>query len=64
MSRKIGSHLTYEERCQISVLLKRGESCRGIGKLIGVSHSTIVKELKRNRSEQGYIGTTAQFSGD
>ncbi len=51
MNRRISRHLTHEERCQISVLLKSGKSYRDIGKLLGVHHSTIVRELQR--SQQG-----------
>ncbi len=54
MPLKKGSHLTYEERCQIYALLKSGKSIRGIGKLLGRSHSTIIREVKRNSGGRGY----------
>lgn len=54
MPRNRGSHLTYEERCQIYALLKRGISRRGIAQDLKVSHSTIVRELKRNKGKSGY----------
>lgn len=54
MPPKKGSHLTYEERCQIYALLKSGKSIRGIGKLLGRSHSTIIREVKRNSGGRGY----------
>lgn len=49
-----GSHLTYEDRCQIYALLKRGLSQRSIAREIGVHHSVIGKELARNTGGRGY----------
>jgi len=51
---KKGSHLTYEERCQIYALLKSGKSMREIGKLLGRSHSTIIREVQQNSGGRGY----------
>ena len=42
------NHLTLEERCQIFILLKSGESRRKIAKLLEKSHTTIVREIQRN----------------
>lgn len=52
--------LTYEQRCQIEVLKKRGLSQTEIGKTIGVNQSTISRELRRNRGERGYRCKQAQ----
>ena len=46
--------LTYEQRCQICVLNKRGDSQRQIALLVGVNQSTISRELKRNAGQRGY----------
>jgi len=52
--------LTYEQRCQISVLNKSNYSQRKIGKMIGVNQSTISRELKRNAGNRGYRHKQAQ----
>ena len=54
MSRKNGSNLTYGERCQINTLLKSGKSKRAIGRTLGVTHSTVVREIQRNSENTGY----------
>lgn len=54
MSRKRNSHLTYSERCHIQAYLKSGKSNREIAKLLGCSHTTINKEIRRNKGERGY----------
>jgi IS30 family transposase len=48
------SRLTYEQRCQIYALKKRGNSHRAIARDLGVAPSTIDREVKRNRGEKGY----------
>jgi len=48
------NQLTYEQRCQIYTLKKRGDSQRTIAKEIGVSQSTISRELLRNSGDRGY----------
>jgi IS30 family transposase len=52
--------LTYEQRCQISVLIKSGLSQREIGAAVDVSQSTISRELTRNTGERGYRHKQAQ----
>jgi len=52
--------LTYEQRCQISVLKKRDFSQRNIAKAVGVSQSTVSRELSRNTGERGYRHKQAQ----
>ncbi len=45
------NHLNTLERIHIEVLLKMGYSNRKIAKELNRHHSTIVRELKRNRQE-------------
>ena len=47
-------HLTYEQRCQIFVLIERGDSVTKIANIIRVNKSTVSRELKRNRGNGGY----------
>jgi transposase, IS30 family len=60
MAYKPGSHLTYELRCQIFAYLKSGFSKRKIARLLGCSHSTIVREVQRNGDQGGYRIQRAQ----
>ena len=53
-------HLTYEQRCQIYTLCKRGESQREIAAEIGCSASSVSRELKRNSGGRGYRFKQAQ----
>ena len=46
------THLTYEQRCQIFVLIESGDSITKIARVIRVHRSTISREIKRN-AEQG-----------
>ena len=52
--------LAYEQRCQIYSLKKSGLSQRMIAKNIGVSQSTVSRELARNTGERGYRYKQAQ----
>lgn len=54
MSRKRYSHLTYEERCHIQAYLKSEKSIREISRLLGCSHTTIIREIKRNGGKEAY----------
>lgn len=54
------NQLAYEQRCQISVLIKSGMSQRAIASAIGVSQSTVSRELARNTGERGYRHKQAQ----
>lgn len=56
--------LTYEQRCQISALKKRGSSQREIAAIIGTSQSTISRELMRNTGQKGYRYKQAQSKSD
>lgn len=48
------THLTREQRYQIYVLKKTGHIQSEIAKVIGVSESTISRELSRNKGLRGY----------
>ena len=46
--------LSYEQRCEIYALLKAGLNQTKIAKIVGVSKSTISREMKRNTGLKGY----------
>jgi IS30 family transposase len=46
--------LTYEQRCQIEALKKSGISQQAIAGIIGVSQSSVSRELSRNTGLRGY----------
>lgn len=48
------SHLTYEERCQISTYLQNGFLRSDIAMLLGRDPSVISREVKRNSGLRGY----------
>lgn len=52
--------LTYEQRCQIEVLKKRGMSQSEIADAVDVHQSTISRELARNTGQRGYRHKQAQ----
>lgn len=52
--------LTYEQRCQISALMKSGCSQRKIAMTIGTTQSTVSRELGRNTGARGYRHKQAQ----
>ncbi|CAK0762906.1 transposase [Gammaproteobacteria bacterium] len=54
------THLTRDERCQISILKKAGNTLGGIADLLGRNKSTISRELARNGTDLGYQPVTAQ----
>jgi IS30 family transposase len=45
-------HLTRDQRCQIDILLKRGDSKVQIAKILGVHPSTICREIKKNSAKK------------
>ncbi len=47
-------YLTYEQRCQIFALLKRRISQSQIALILGVTQSTISREIQRNCGKRGY----------
>ncbi|GAC1591720.1 MAG: IS30-like element IS1655 family transposase [Sphingomicrobium sp.] len=53
-------HLNREQRYQIEVLHRAGLSRRSIARQLGVSDSTIVRELQRNSRCTGYAAGCAQ----
>ena len=46
--------VTYEDRCQIYALSKCGTGQESIASFLGVSQSTVSRELRRNRGQRGY----------
>jgi transposase, IS30 family len=52
--------LTYEQRCQIEALIKTGLCQREIARVVGISQSTISREIKRNKGLRGYRFGQAQ----
>lgn len=44
------SHLTKQTRIQLGILLRAGVSLRGAAKLLGVHHSSLSGELRRNKA--------------
>ena len=48
------SQLTSEQRSQIFVLLQKQMQKKVIAQLVGISQSTLSRELKRNMTEQGH----------
>ena len=56
------THLTPDERCQIEVLLRRGDSNHEIGRLLGRPASTIRREIARNTGLRGYRKRQAQLA--
>ncbi|VHO05152.1 helix-turn-helix domain-containing protein [Candidatus Rhabdochlamydia sp. T3358] len=53
-------HLTYDQRCQIYILKARGDTSSSIATMLKVHHSTIYRELKRNKGQRGYRHQQAQ----
>jgi IS30 family transposase len=53
-------HLTYEDRCQIHALKKRGFSLSDFAWDIAVHRSSISRELRRNSGATGYYYHWAQ----
>lgn len=52
--------LTEGQRYQISVLREDNSSCSEIGKRVGVSKSTVSREVRRNGTAGGYSAAEAQ----
>lgn len=53
------SHLTQEQRYQISALLKEKTSLSRIAQILGVHKSTICRELQRNKGARAYFPAQA-----
>lgn len=58
------THLAYEQRCQIYVLLKRGNSKFQIAETLSVHISTIKREIERNQGKRGYRYKQAQVKAN
>ena len=57
--------LTVEQRYQISALLQSGSTQKQIANIVGVSESTISRELSRNKGKHGkYSPVRAQMLAD
>ena len=54
------THLTQEQRYQISVLKKSAYSYSEIANIVGCHKSTISREIKRNTGKRGYRPLQAQ----
>lgn len=60
MTRIPGSHLTQNERCQISAFISNGYSQSETAELVGISQSVVCRELKRNSVDGYYEPEQAQ----
>jgi IS30 family transposase len=56
--------LNQAQRYQIEILKKAGKNQKEIAELLGVSESTISRELKRNQGKKGYRPKQAQIKAD
>lgn len=54
-------HLSQEKRYMLSKLLQAGVSKREAAEILGVSHSTVIRELQRNSGAFGYRHHQAQI---
>ncbi|GFO54308.1 transposase InsI for insertion sequence element IS30A [Geomonas sp. Red276] len=57
-------HLSAEERSCIEIFLGQDMSSRDIAAALNRAHSSITREIRRNRSLSGYRGQTAQKKAD
>jgi len=57
-------HLSPAQRYQIAILNKAGKNQKEMAELLGVSRSTLCRELKRNRGKKGYFPKQAQIKAD
>ncbi len=55
----MSANLTYEQRCEIEMLIKLQYNVADIAKLVGVHNSNIYRELARNSSSNGYKARAA-----
>lgn len=60
MNRSRYSQLQAEERVALASLLLQGHTVRAIAQSLGRSPSTLSRELRRNRSQDGYVAASAQ----
>lgn len=55
-------HLSFNERAELCLGLRQGESLRSIARRIGRSASTLSRELQRNKSLRSYCPEDATFA--
>ena len=55
-------HLSRNERDEIAVLVNRGHSLRRVAFYLGRSHSSLVRELKRNKGQKHYRPADAHLA--
>lgn len=55
----MSANLTYEQRCEIEVLVKHQYNFKFIAQSVGVHNSTIYRELKRNTGPNSYTAIAA-----
>lgn len=48
------THFSKEERSELSILRQKGYSLRAIGEVLGKSHSSLSRELRRNKGTGNY----------
>ncbi|MBI4812699.1 helix-turn-helix domain-containing protein, partial [Candidatus Falkowbacteria bacterium] len=53
-------HFKQSDRDEISILLKKGYSCREIADVIGKNHSSVSREIKANSARGIYDSRKAQ----
>ena len=58
------NHLTLEQRSNIEALLKANVSKKEIAHVLGISESTLYREIKRNSKPRSYNSKYAQLLGD
>ena len=56
--------LNQAQKYQIEILKKAGKNQKQIAELLGVSESTISRELTRNQGKKGYRPKQAQIKAD
>ncbi|MDO9424954.1 MAG: helix-turn-helix domain-containing protein [Methylobacter sp.] len=56
--------LSRTQRYQIEILNKAGKNQKETAKLLGVSGSTVCRELKRNQSKKGCFPKQVQIKAD
>lgn len=54
-------HLKQSDRDEISILLKKGYSCRDISDVIGKNHSSVSREIRRNSTSGVYLPCKANI---
>lgn len=64
MNNKTYTHLSHTERQEIALHLERGHSLRSIAKMLGRSHTSLSRELRRNSTKKGYDPPRAQKIAD